>query len=308
MLTDRARSNGAGQPRRRSFAFARGKDGPGNRRRSTRCYRHGKMSGRTHLHHVLEIVSDMKHVEHSCTQDLYNLFILTLRLIVQAFPVRHCSLTRSFSSVPRVVPRRLGNRPQDDQKSPALSVARPRYITTNQSAHQPSTPLTNFSLLHTPRSDRRPTVRPRHQSSPPPPHARSLALHRSTLAGPTRARPRSLASSSFTLAPPPNPVAVRESEIPLHLLYANAHNPDLSSCDLRVSIYIRLFHSHDTIQSILLFLINNSCTLSHSFTPLLFLAVPMLLSLFNQLCATRISEWWQHSPVSRFISYRIVSH
>ena len=138
----------------------------------------------------------------------YNLFILTLRLIVQAFPVRHCSLTRSLSSVPRVVPRRLGNRPQDDQKSPALSVARPRYITTNQSAHQPSTPLTSFSLLHTPRSDRRPTVRPRHQSSPPPPHARSLALHRSTLAGPTRARPRSLASSSFTLAPPPNPVAV----------------------------------------------------------------------------------------------------
>lgn len=115
------------------------------------------------------------------------------------FPGQTLLLTRSFSSVPRVVPRRLGNRPRRP-KSPALSVARPQYITTNQPAHQPSTPLANFSLLHTPRSDRRPTVRPRHQSSPPPPHARSLALHRSTLAGPTRARPRSLARSLLRLS------------------------------------------------------------------------------------------------------------
>lgn len=213
-----------------------------------------------------------------------SFFTLTLRLIVQTFPVRHCSLTRSLSlrfhasslDVSATGPKTTKNPRHCPWRDPDISPLTSQL--TNPAHHLR---IFHFFTHHGPTADR-PSV-----------HGTSRHHHHHTLARSLYTVPRSLARLALALArsllrlslspPPPNPVAVRESEIPLHLLYANAHTPDISSCNLRVSIYIRLFHSHGTIRYISLSLINDNFTLSRSFPPSLFLAVPIALSLFNQL-------------------------
>lgn len=174
-------------------AFAHGKrDGPGNRRRSTRCYRRKDVDGRAHLQHVIRNRDQYgTWVKHPYTEDRTILHHPYFAVDRPDFPGQTLLFNAvSLSSVPRVVPRRLGNRPQDDQKSPALSVARPRYITTNQPAHHnPAHHLRIFHFFthHGPTADR-PSV-----------HGTSRHHHHHTLVRSLYTVPRSLARLALAL-------------------------------------------------------------------------------------------------------------
>lgn len=152
----------------------------------------GKMSTVAHIYNtLLEIVTNTEHVKHPYTENRTILHHPYFAVDRPDFPGQTLLFNAvSLSSVPRVVPRRLGNRPQDDQKSPALSVARPRYITTNQPAHHnPAHHLRIFHFFthHGPTADR-PSV-----------HGTSRHHHHHTLVRSLYTVPRSLARLALAL-------------------------------------------------------------------------------------------------------------
>ena len=120
------------------------------------------MSTVAHIYNtLLEIVTNTEHVTNTRTPRIVRSFIiLTLRLIVQTFPIRHCSLTRSLSlrfhasslDVSATGPKTTKNPPHCPWRDPDISPLTSQLTTTQHTTYE------FFTSSHT--TVRPPTDRP----------------------------------------------------------------------------------------------------------------------------------------------------